>query len=57
MQKDNLLRFMQKMIEKNYKKYRLGKISEKEYLIKIKPIDKVIDKIEMSVLLNKLGVH
>ena len=44
------LQIMQKMLEENYKLYLLGEISQYEYLVRIKPIDKEIGKLEMSTL-------
>jgi hypothetical protein len=34
----------------HYTAYRDGKISQQEYLVKIKPIDGAIEKIELSTL-------
>ena len=48
------LQIMQKMLEENYTLYRSGTISEYEYLVRIKPIDKEIGKLEMSTLLDNL---
>ena len=44
------LKIMQKMLEENYTLYTSKRITEKEYLIRIKPIDREIDKLEMSTL-------
>jgi len=44
------LQIMQKMLEENYKLYLSGDISEYEYLVRIKPIDREIEKLEMSTL-------
>ena len=41
---------LQHMLEKNYRQYKLGEMTQKEYLVRIKPIDKAIDKLEMSIL-------
>ncbi len=41
---------LQKRLEEAYRQYKLDKITQKEYLILIKPIDREIDKIEMSTL-------
>ncbi len=41
---------LQKALEGHYQHYTLGKISEKEYLVLVKPIDKAIGKLEMSTL-------
>lgn len=38
------------MLMENYALYRSGEITEHEYLIRIKPIDKEIQKLEMSTL-------
>jgi len=47
---DNPLRLLQKMLEEYYGQYRSGKITQKEYLALIKPIDQVIDNLEMATL-------
>ena len=44
------LKLMQKMLEENYNQYISGEITQKEYLIRIKPIDEEIGKLEMSTL-------
>jgi len=41
---------LQKMLEEEYQQYKLGEITQKEYLMRIKPIDQEISKIEMSTL-------
>ena len=41
---------LQKMLEEEYRQYKLGEITQKEYLVRIKPIDQEIGKIEMSTL-------
>ncbi len=46
----NSLKLMQKMLEESYKQYISGEITEKEYLIRVKPIDEAIGKLEMSTL-------
>jgi len=46
----NPLKLMQKMLKEYYKQYRSGEITEKEYLLRIKPIDKEIGKLEMAIL-------
>ncbi len=46
----NPLKLMQKMLEENYKQYTSGEITEKEYLARVKPIDKAIGKLEMATL-------
>ena len=48
------LKIMQKMIEENYKLYTSGEITEEEYLIRIKPIDDAIDKMEVSIMKKEL---
>ena len=50
MYSDNPLRLLQKMLEEYYGQYRSGEITEKEYLILIKPIDQAIDNLEMATL-------
>ena len=47
---DNPLRLLQKMLEEYYGQYRSGEITEKEYLILIKPIDEAIGNLEMATL-------
>jgi hypothetical protein len=47
---DDPLRLLQKMLEENYKLYKSGEISEKEYLTRVKPIDEAIGKLEMATL-------
>ena len=47
---DNPLRLLQKMLEEYYSQYRSGEITEKEYLILIKPIDEAIGNLEMATL-------
>ncbi len=41
---------LQKILEEHYLHYQRGKINEKEYLIRIKPIDEAIGKLEMATL-------
>ncbi len=41
---------LQKMLEEEYRQYKLGEITQKEYLMRVKPIDQEIGKIEMSTL-------
>lgn len=41
---------LHKMLEEEYRQYISGNITEKEYLIRVKPIDKAIDELEMSTL-------
>ena len=50
MYSDTPLRLLQKMLEEYYSQYRSGEITEKEYLILIKPIDQAIDNLEMATL-------
>ena len=38
------------MLEENYNQYISGEISQKEYLIRIKPIDEEIGNLEMATL-------
>ena len=46
----NVLYGYQKELEAQYRQYRSGKISEKEYLVRIKPIDMAIGELEMATL-------
>ncbi len=48
------LKIMQKMLEENYKLYASGEITEEEYLIRIKPIDDAIDKMEVNTMKKEL---
>ena len=48
------LKIMQKMLEENYKLYISHQITEEEYLIRIKPIDESIAKMEMETLEARL---
>jgi hypothetical protein len=48
------LKIMQKMLDENYKLYISHQITEEEYLIRIKPIDKSIEKMEMNMMERKL---
>ena len=41
---------LQKILEEHYLHYQLGEITEKEYLIRVKPIDEAIGKLEMATL-------
>ena len=41
---------LQHSLHKIYARYRNGLITQKEYIATIKPIDKEIDKLEMSTL-------
>ena len=47
---------LQKILEENYRQYKLGNMTEKEYIIRVKPIDQEIGKIEMSTLLDTSGL-
>ncbi len=47
---ENRLRQLQRELESHYKQYASGYISEKEYLIIVKPIDEAIDNLEMATL-------
>ena len=44
------LKELQRQMQKLYSLYRLGKVSEAAYLECIKPIDRQIDLLEMSIL-------
>ena len=44
------LKALQRQMQKHYSLYRLGKVSEAEYLCRIKPLDRQIDLLEMSIL-------
>jgi hypothetical protein len=44
------LKNLQKLLEENYRQYKLGEITKKEYLIKVKHIDREIAKLEMTIL-------
>ena len=48
------LKIMQKMLEENYKLYISRQITEEEYLIRIKPIDESIAKMEMKTMESRL---
>ena len=48
------LQLMHNMLEENYLLYQSGKITEKEYLISVKPIDETIGKLEMAILQDTL---
>ncbi len=47
---DDPHKLLQKMLEENYKLYKSGEISEKEYLTRVKPIDEAIGELEMATL-------
>jgi hypothetical protein len=51
------LKIMQKMLEENYKLYISDKITEEEYLIRIKPIDESIAKMEMKIMEHNLVLN
>ena len=44
------LQQLQKILMDEYNSYRAGVISEKEYLIRARPIDMAIDNLEMATL-------
>ena len=44
------LKFLYRLLKVYYTLYKEEKINEKEYLAHIKPIDKIIDSIELSTL-------
>jgi CTP:phosphocholine cytidylyltransferase-like protein len=46
----NVLYGYQKELEVQYRQYCSGKISEQEYLDRIKPIDRAIGELEMATL-------
>jgi len=48
----NSLQQLQKMLMDEYIAYKAGKITEKEYLRRAKPIDEAIGNAEMSTLLG-----
>ena len=48
------LQQLQSMLMDEYILYKKGLISEKEYRIKVKPIDMAISKLEMSILQDTL---
>jgi hypothetical protein len=50
------LKIMQKMLDENYKLYTSHQITEEEYLIRIKPIDESIAKMEMNIMESSLVV-
>ena len=47
---ENRLRQLQKELEAQYKRYRSGEITEKEYLDRAKPLDEAIGSLEMATL-------
>lgn len=44
-----ILKGLQRQILEHYYLYQSGKVSEREYLRSIKPLDRKIDKMEMSI--------
>jgi len=50
----NELSLLRKVLMSEYLLYKEGKISEKEYCIRARPIDMAIDKLEMSTLQDNL---
>ena len=48
------LKELQQIIEVEYAFYKEGKLSEREYCQKVKPIDEAISKIEMAMLQSAL---
>ena len=50
------LKLMQKMLSVNYDLYKAGVITQSEYIERIKPIDKAIDKLEMATLRDTLAL-
>ena len=48
---------LQKMLEEEYRQYKLGEITQKEYLVRVKPIDQEIGNIEMSILQGTLALR
>ena len=44
------LQQLQKKLMKEYVAYRAGEISEQEYLLRAKPLDEAIGKLEMATL-------
>ena len=51
--RDELFR-LKRVLMKEYISYKMGDITEKEYLIRAKPIDLAIDKLEMATLRDTL---
>ena len=47
---------LQKQLMREYISYKQGDITEEEYLIRAKPIDKRISTLEMSILRDTLGL-
>lgn len=48
------LALLRKILMREYLLYQEGKISEKEYCIRTKPVDRAIGDIEMSILQDRL---
>jgi len=46
----NPLKRRQRMLEEQYRFYRMGIITEEEYLKRAKPLDKAINALEMATL-------
>ena len=44
-----------RLLERVYKRYRAGEISEAEYLRRAKPIDEAIDRMEMATLRDTIA--
>lgn len=47
---------LQKQLMREYISYKQGNITEKEYLIRAKPIDMAISALEMFILRDTLGL-
>ena len=50
----NVLYGYQKELEVQYRQYCSGKISEQEYLNRIKPLDRAVGELEMATLRDNL---
>ncbi len=46
----NTLRHLQKCLQIQYEYYKRGEITERQYLTRIKPIDRAIDNMELASL-------
>ena len=55
--RSDALHYLQQELETQYRQYRLGKISEQEYLVRIKPIDVAIGELEMATLQDAFVVE
>jgi len=55
--KNTHLNSLQRSLRSEYDAYVKGHISEEEYLKRIKPIDRNIDRLEMSILSCKLSLE